>query len=153
MEACAFPLSVHWRDRMETTPLPGPGSTRPSTSSRSTPTHDDTDLHSLFYSMKAKGEASDGDSVAHRVTVWLAVCPGVSNTWLRHKSLVSLAPIMCYCSANNRGGKKKSFGPRYTQYMASCSHLKWKIWARMFRYTLLEQLLACCSLSQEPFVI
>lgn len=63
---------------METTPFPGLGSTRPPTSSGSMPAHIVTEsslvtqLHSLFYSRKAKEEASDGDLVAQWDMIWLA---------------------------------------------------------------------------------
>lgn len=66
MEVYAFPLGVHWRDWMEIMPFPEPSSTRLSTSSGSTATHVVpessliTDLHSLLYSMEAKGKLQVG---------------------------------------------------------------------------------------------
>lgn len=123
MKLCAFPPTVHWRgpdgshvaswrDGTETVPLLGLISTRPSTSSGSTPAYvvSESSLLTQLYilcsiAIKAKGEVSDRDLVAHWDMIWLGVCSGVSNMWLHHKSLLS-SQLCVNCSANNRVAKK-----------------------------------------------
>lgn len=65
------------------------------------------ELHSLFYSMKAKEEASDGDSVAQWDMFWLASALESTIHDFSTSPLFLQQQLCVNCPANKRGGEKK----------------------------------------------